>query len=135
MEKQTTVINLNKSKLYQSLDILDERYFEKFRAAVESGAPLQITGPDLRELTELFETHNDIALKVLLLHGAYVAGIMVLVKKLDDFGIGKTGAHLVAEQLQALKDVVAALHTMNAIHTNLPQETFDLNTIHEYLGL
>lgn len=135
MKEQPTVINLHSSKLYQSLEKIGDRYMDKFLQHVETGAPLQITGPDLRELTQLFEDHKYIVLKVLLLHGVYAAGIMVLSKKMEDFYLGKSGAHLTAEQLQALRDCVAAIKTMSAIHTSLPAETFDLNTIHEYLGL
>lgn len=135
MKEPTTVINIGKSKMYAGLSTIEERYLEKFRAHVQTGAPLQVTGPDLRELVELFDTHHDNALKVLLLHGAYVAGVMVLVKKLESNFIGKTGRTLTGDQYQALQDVVTALGTMNSMHRDLPAEEFDLNTIYNYLNL
>lgn len=135
MENPRTVIQLDSSKLHQILTKLEERYISKFRDHVETGAPLQIPGPDLRELVTLFDEYHDAALKVLLLHGAYVGGVLVLNKRLKEFYVGKTGPKLTQEQFEVLKNCVSALETMNKIHTDLPEKEFDLNTIHEYLHL
>lgn len=135
MEHPRTVIQLDSSKLYQTLTKLEERYISKMRDHSETGAPMQIPGPDLKEMVKLFEDYHEAALKVLLLHGAYVGGVMVINKRLTEFFIGKTGPKLTQEQFEVLNNCVNALATMNKIHTELPEKEFDLNTIHKYLNL
>jgi len=135
MSEPQTVINLSASNLYQSLDKLSSRYFEKIDEVAKTGSPMTFINHDVRELAELYDKHRDAVMKVLWIHGAYVGGVMILCERLEKAFIGATGKNLTGEQYEVLKNVVSALQTMNKIHTNLPNGAFDLREIYKYLNI